>query len=84
MGLLKNEFLKIFSLLAVMLFVAILIMALFRRFDPSSKEIAMLILGGVTTQLTAIIGYWFGSSKGSADKTAIISSSAAPQKAGDE
>lgn len=66
------EFLKIFSIVAFLLFAAILVIALFLRFDPQAKDIAMLILGGTISQLTSIVGYWFGSSKGSADKTEML------------
>lgn len=67
-----GEFLKVFSIIAFTAFIIILAIALFRRFDTESKDIANIIIGGVITQITSIVSYWFGSSKGSADKTVLL------------
>lgn len=40
--------------------------------DPNRKDIAVYLLGGVQTICTMVIGYYFGSSKGSSDKSKVI------------
>jgi len=36
------------------------------------KDIVNIIVGALVANLTAVVQYYFGSSKGSADKTAIL------------
>ena len=73
MDFIDKHFLKILTLVLVVLFVSILTIALFKRIDPAMSGTASIIIGGVVSMLTGVIGYWFGSSKGSADKTQIMS-----------
>jgi len=72
MNLLSIHFQKILTIVALVLFVGILVVALFKHFDPAASSIANIIVGGMISLLTTILTYWFGSSKGSADKTDII------------
>lgn len=46
----------------------------FREVPVGSKEIAFTMLGTVGAAWTGIVGYFFGSSAGSAKKTEILAS----------
>lgn len=41
-------------------------------FTPSAEKLATFVLGALTTALVSIVGFWFGSTQGSADKTVAI------------
>lgn len=47
-----------------------------RELMPGSKDAVMLILGTLVAAFTTIVGYFFGSSKGSADKTQALTDKA--------
>jgi hypothetical protein len=40
--------------------------------DPSRKDLAIYILGALTTAITQILSYYFGSSDGSSKKNALL------------
>jgi hypothetical protein len=59
---------------AIVVFAFILFYALlFRNIQGSSKDIILFVLGAVSTNLTQVVSYYFGSSKGADEKTRIIS-----------
>jgi uncharacterized membrane protein len=62
MKLFISEFLKIFTVICVVTLVGVLIYCLAHKVETAP----------VWSALSMIFGYWFGSSKGSADKTGII------------
>jgi hypothetical protein len=41
-------------------------------FSPSVKEVLIFLFGALTTSVVTIVNYWFSSTQGSADKTAVI------------
>jgi len=43
-----------------------------------SKEIAFAMIGSISTAWTGVVGYYFGSSAGSARKTEMLGSAAQP------
>jgi protein-S-isoprenylcysteine O-methyltransferase Ste14 len=43
-----------------------------RALPEGSHEVALVVLGGLTQMAGTAVGYWLGSSMGSAQKTAII------------
>ena len=45
---------------------------------PGMREILMYLFGVISTQLTTIIGYWFGSSQGSTEKSHAITGNTPP------
>lgn len=46
---------------------------MFKKVLPSeNKEIALLVIGALVVKFGDVVGYFFGSSKGSADKTQIM------------
>jgi hypothetical protein len=56
-------------------FFTILVMMFFNKIDSSNPAVLMM-LGSLGTAWTGIIAYYFGSSAGSADKTALLSKAA--------
>ena len=41
-------------------------------FSPAKKEMLIFLFGALTTSVVTIINWWFASSQGSADKSAVI------------
>ena len=41
-------------------------------FSPAVKEVLIFLFGALTTSVVTIVGFWFGSTQGSADKTAAL------------
>jgi hypothetical protein len=41
-------------------------------FSPSVKEVLIFLFGALTTSVVTIVNYWFSSTQGSADKTAVL------------
>ena len=58
-------FIVVFSFL---LFYALL----FKDVQDKSKDVILFVLGAVSTNLTQVVSYYFGSSKGSEEKQNII------------
>jgi hypothetical protein len=54
--------------------VALLLIVLFQTglIDPSRKDLAIYILGALTTAVTQVLSYYFGSSDGSAKKNVLL------------
>lgn len=48
------------------------------QYTTEVREPLMFLLGTMTTSVGAIVGYWFGSSQGSAEKSAEISKAPPP------
>ena len=42
------------------------------EFMDGVKEVLLFLLGALTTSLVRVISYWFDSSQGSAEKTALL------------
>jgi hypothetical protein len=40
--------------------------------SPDVKEVLIFLFGALTTSVVTIVGFWFGSTQGSADKTAVL------------
>ena len=40
--------------------------------DPSSNAVVNLLFGGLVSGFATVLGYFFGSSKGSAEKNALL------------
>jgi hypothetical protein len=41
-------------------------------FSADVKEVLIFLFGALTTSVVTIVGFWFGSTQGSADKTAAL------------
>ena len=61
-------------------FFAMIGLLYFRVVPSDSKEIVFAMLGSVGSAWTGIIGYYFGSSSGSAKKTDIMANGNAPKE----
>lgn len=53
------------------------------KIDPANKDVMLIVIGSVTTTLATVVGYYFGSSQGSAKKTEIMAGQPAPLIAGE-
>jgi hypothetical protein len=42
------------------------------EFLPGVKDVAMFLLGALTTSVVTVVGFFFTSSQGSAEKSAVI------------
>jgi len=65
------------TLLAVMfvLFYGYIVLQVIGReseFLPGVKDVAMFLLGALTTSVVTVVGFFFNSSQGSAEKTAAL------------
>jgi hypothetical protein len=40
--------------------------------SPDVKEVLIFLFGALTTSVVTIVGFWFGSTQGSADKTVAL------------
>ena len=54
-------------------FFAILALIIFREFPSPNKELLYMMLGILGAKFSDVVGYFYGSSKGSADKNELIS-----------
>lgn len=54
----------------------VLLVIVFRTEMPErNKEVGLLVIGALVAKFSDVVAYFFGSSKGSADKTEIINKS---------
>ena len=65
------------TILAVMFvgfygYIVIHVLGMEREFLPGVKDVAMFLLGALTTSVVTVVGFFFNSSQGSADKTAAM------------
>lgn len=74
----KAEERTIISLLMVIVIVALLFLMFVIELPDNNKDMAYLVVGGLMGSFTTIIAFWFGSSKGSSDKTDIIKQTQKP------
>lgn len=71
------------TLLAVMFvgFYGYIVLAVLGReqeFLPGVKDVAMFLLGALTTSVVTVVGFFFNSSQGSAEKTVELARRADP------
>lgn len=74
------------TLLAVMFvgfygFIVLQVLGREQEFLPGVKDVAMFLLGALTTSVVTVVGFFFNSSQGSADKTVALSQVAEPRDA---
>lgn len=68
----KAEERTIISLLMVITIIGLLFLMFKVELPDNNKDMAYLVVGGLMGSFTTIVAFWFGSSKGSSDKTDII------------
>ena len=66
----KDIFMYVLGGIVVFSFVAITVLLIFR---PELKDSLNLVIGAWLTAFGTVVGYFYGSSKGSADKNDLIS-----------
>ena len=54
-------------------FIAVSVLLFTRTIPAEAKEIALLMFGGLNSMAAGVVGYWCGSSSGSARKDTVIS-----------
>ena len=60
------------SALVLLQFSAVCFLVLWREVPPGSREAALVLLGSLANSGTMVVGYWVGSSAGSARKDEIM------------
>lgn len=68
----KAEARTVLSVVIVFVTLALLIMIFTIELPDNNKDMAYLVVGGFIGSFTTIVAFWFGSSKGSADKTELL------------
>lgn len=53
-------------------FIVLQVLGREHEFLPGVKDVAMFLLGALTTSVVTVVGFFFNSSQGSADKTAAM------------
>jgi hypothetical protein len=69
---LKEVFMYALGALIVLGFFGTIGVLMFVELSPSVHDALMLLLGVEATAFGAVVNYFYGSSKGSADKTAML------------
>lgn len=62
----------------VVIFTSTVILLLFHAVPQGNKDMVNIFLGTEGAAMTGVFGYYFGSSKGSSDKNAVIAQSNPP------
>lgn len=71
----KDIFFYSLGAIIVVLFFAVLIALIIKGNNPDAVNI---MLGALTGAFGTVVGYWYGSSKGSADKTELLNQNITP------
>jgi len=53
---------------------------LFKEMPQTNKDIMLMLVGAMLAKFSDVIGYFFGSSKGSADKNTMLYNSKPPEE----
>ena len=53
-------------------FIVLKVMGREVEFLPGVKDVAMFLLGALTTSVVSVVGFFFNSSQGSSDKQAVL------------
>jgi chromate transport protein ChrA len=67
-----THFLYGFALLIVVCVLAFVYLLIVREIPDQNRDMVNMALGAFITSLTTVVSYFFGSSKGSADKTELL------------
>ena len=69
----KNLRADVIAYAAIASFIILIFFFFFKTPDPNTKDIMILLIGNLSGVVTTIYAYEFGSSRGSKDKTGILS-----------
>lgn len=53
-------------------FIVLKVLGMERDFQAGVKDVAMFLLGALTTSVVTVVGFFFNSSQGSAEKTEVL------------
>lgn len=73
----KDYFQYIFAGVIVLGFFALMYMLIMKTIPVDNNDTLNLVIGGLLGAFSTIVGYFFGSSKGSAEKNEILNKPAA-------
>jgi hypothetical protein len=73
----KDTFMYALGALIVIGFFSVLGIMFFAELPGANQDVGYLVVGALVAQFSLVIGYFYGSSKGSSDKTDLISSRSA-------
>jgi hypothetical protein len=68
----KDYFLYVLAVAVVVAFGAICFILVYEPIPEGANQVVLLLFGGLVAGFTQVMNYFFGSSKGSADKTALM------------
>ena len=68
----KDVFQYVLGALIVIGFFALLVVLVYKGVPEGNKDLLNIVVGSLIGSFSAIVGYFYGSSKGSADKNDII------------
>ena len=68
----KGLALYIFASVIVIGFFALLYILIFTEIPEGNRDVLNLVIGSLIGSFTSVVAYYFGSSKGSADKNKLI------------
>jgi hypothetical protein len=68
----SNRFMYGLAGLIVVGFFGVIAALFFKAIPEASQDVAYIIIGGLVAQFGQVVTYFFGSSKGSSDKTAML------------
>lgn len=62
----------IVSVIVLVTYGVVLSLVLTRSIPEGQRELALVVVGGLTAKMGDVVAYWVGSSDGSSEKTSII------------
>jgi xanthine/uracil permease len=68
----KNLPLYILAVVIVVGFFVLLGLLIFKEIPPQNKDLLNIVIGTLLAAFMSVVSYWYGSSKGSADKTEMF------------
>ena len=68
----KDIYMYILGTVIIIGFFIILYVVFRTEMPPANKDIGLMIIGALVAKFSDVVGYFFGSSKSSADKTEIM------------
>lgn len=74
----KDYFQYILGALIVLGFFGLLIVLVYKGVPEGNKDLLNIVVGSLIGSFTSIVGYFYGSSKGSSDKNDIIANQNKP------
>lgn len=68
----KEGYMYVLGVIIVMGFFLLLYLLVYQQIPVENKDILNIVVGALIGSFTTVVGYFYGSSKGSADKTNLL------------